>query len=383
MIKPRLSRREALKLLGSMPLVASAAIAQNSNDAVPAASPGAQAQPGAQPARPPGRVVTHFDGPLTPSPTAIPGGKPLLTLFALSLQWATDWDEAADTAAQAGWPAIAWTVRRRSRGNANVLPENVARDLPKTVAAAKKAGLQVPILMTAIQDDPQYIEPLLDAMSKLGLRLYQITPPLGRYDYTKDLQPQLDVWKPRIDALAKLNEKYGTTASYHTEGSATLMGGGGWDLWLLLRDYDPKYIGMDLSLGHCTMKGGPELWELIRYAHKNTLAIACNDIRWVKKTDPVGGPRRSDPSESWPWTAEYVVPGTGMVNFQDHFAYLKSIGYAGPLIHYSEYFIDVPGASKPANLLQPNIPTEMPKELYISNVRRDCEFYSKTLAGAG
>src|SRR3954470_4105508 len=62
----------------------------------------------------------QVEGVLTPSPTMVPGGKPLLTLYSISLQWATDYDEAADTAAKAGWPAIGWTVR----DGGSVLPEN-------------------------------------------------------------------------------------------------------------------------------------------------------------------------------------------------------------------------------------------------------------------
>jgi sugar phosphate isomerase/epimerase len=152
---------------------------------------------------------------------------------------------------------------------------------------------------------------------------------------------------------------------------------------MAIRDFDPKYVGMDLDLGHATMKGGPEVWELFRFAHKNILSIASKDIRWAKKTDTPQGPRRSDPSEDWPWTAEYVVPGTGMVNFKAAFEYMKAIGFAGSFLHYSEYFVDVPGASKSVSLLRPNVPKEVPKELYISCIRRDYDFFSKMLAQAG
>lgn len=349
----RRSRREILKALGSAPLTA-VTFAQQ---------------------RRPRAIV---EGVATPSPTAVPGGKPLLTLYSLSLQWA-DYDEAADTAAKAGWPAIGWTAR----GGGHVLPENVARDLPKAVAAAKKAGLQTPIIVTPVRDvETPYAEAYLETMSKLGLRYYQ-APPLGHYDYTKDLQPQLDAWKPRLEAVAKLNEKYGTTAVYHVEGGAGNIGGGVWDLWLAIRDIDPRYVGMDYDLGHATMKGGPEAWESIRYAHKNILSIASKDIRWARKTDPPQGPRRSDPSEDWPWTAEYVVPGTGMVNFTAAFQYLKSIGFAGSFLHYSEYFVTAPGATHPVSLLRPKVPNEVPKDLYVTSLRRDHDFFAKLLADVG
>jgi len=348
------SRRDALKRLGAASSFSVAAFAQQRGGRRP-----------------------QVDGVVTPSPTAVAGGKPLLTLYSLSLKWA-GYEEAAETAAKSGWPAIGWTVR----GGGHVLPENVVRDLPKAVAAAKNAGLQVPIIITPIRGtESPYAEAYLDTMSKLGLRYYQ-APPLGQYDYTKDLQPQLDVWKPRIEKLAKLNEKYGTTAVYHVEGGAGNIGGGGWDLWLAIRDFDTKYVGMDLDLGHTTMKGGPEVWELIRFAHKNVLAFASKDIRWAKKTDPAQGPRRSDPSEDWPWAAEYVAPGTGMVNFKAAFEYMKAIGFAGSFLHYSEYFVNVPGG-KPVSLLRPNVPKDVPKELYIGSLRRDFDYYSKMLTQAG
>lgn len=354
--KSRASRRDAVKLLGAASWLAADSSAQQRG----------------------GRGRPHFDGVLTPSPTAVPGGKPVLTLYSISLQWA-DYDEAASTAVQAGWPAIGWTVR----GGGHVLPENVARDLPKAVGAAKKAGLQVPIIITPIRDaESPYAEAYLHTMSKLGLRYYQ-APPLGQYDYTKDLQPQLDVWKPRIERLSKLNEKYGTTAVYHVEGGAGNIGGGGWDLWLAVKDFDPKYVGMDVDLGHATMKGGPEVWELLRYTHRNTLSIASKDIRWAKKTDPAQGPRRSDPSDDWPWTAEYVPPGAGMVNFKAAFEYMKAIGFAGSFLHYSEYFVNVPGAKQPVSLLRPNVPKDVPKDLYIASLRRDHDFFSQMLVDAG
>jgi hypothetical protein len=43
----------------------------------------------------------------------------------------------------------------------------------------------------------------------------------------------------------------------------------------------------------------------------------------------------------------------------------------------------VSGASQPINIPRPNVSKDMPKELYISNVRRDYDFYSKTMTEAG
>ena len=57
-------------------------------------------------------------------------------------------EEAVAVAAEAGCKAIAWTVRQ----GAHMLPANVERDLPKAVELAHKAGLDTPMLITALNE---------------------------------------------------------------------------------------------------------------------------------------------------------------------------------------------------------------------------------------
>src|SRR2546428_13977328 len=119
------SRRDVLKLLSVAPLLSTAAFSQQRGG---------------------GRSRPQVEGVVTPSPTALPGGKPLLTLYSISLQWA-DYDEAADTAAEAGSPAIGWTVP----GGGHVSPEDVPRHHPKAAAAPKRVGLPGPIILYALR----------------------------------------------------------------------------------------------------------------------------------------------------------------------------------------------------------------------------------------
>ena len=48
--------------------------------------------------------------------------------------------------------------------------------------------------------------------------------------------------------MLKLNEKYGTTAMYHRHSGPGNVGGGVWDLWLLLKDFDPAYVGINYDV---------------------------------------------------------------------------------------------------------------------------------------
>ena len=124
------SRRDVLKLLGSVPLVAAA-----------------------------GTAVVTARQVATPK-------KARLCLVSRHLQWAGI-EEGIATAAEAGCQAIAWTVR----GGAHILAENVERDLRKAVELTRKAGLDTPMVITAVVDakSPR-AEAILSTMQGLGIR---------------------------------------------------------------------------------------------------------------------------------------------------------------------------------------------------------------------
>ena len=326
------SRREVLKALGALPVAAAMR---------PGEELGAQAQ----------------------APTAAVASAPQLALVSRHVQW-TDMEEGASVAADAGFHAIAWTVRP----GAHMLPENVERDLPRAVEIARKAGLATPMLITAINDaNTPRAEAILDTMRKVGITRYRA--PNFRYDYSKELQPQWEALKPRIAGLAKLNEKYGTTAMFHTHSMAGAVGGGVWDLWLLLKEYDPKIVGLNYDIGHATVRGGTEWIETSHFAHRHVQALSLKDFHWVK--------RSNTPPDVWPWIAQFVPPGQGMVNFRDVFTYFKSAGFSGPIEVYFEYMADL-GNGQSMNMLGTDYGTwklEMPKAQFVSLFKRDVQFY--------
>jgi len=333
------SRREALKVLGAVPLAASAVYA----DATQASQN--------RPAGPP--VNTQ------------------LCLVSRHLQW-TDVEQGAAAAAEGGCKAVAWTIR----GGAHILPENVERELPRAVAAARKAGLETPMAITAIVDaKSERAEAILDTMRNLGIRHYRA--PSFRYDYNAELLPQLEALKPRIASLAALNEKYGTTAMYHTHSASGNIGGGVWDLWMVLKDFDPQFVGLNYDLGHATIRGGTGWVETSHFAHRHVRGLSLKDFRWVKG----GGGRRGTGG----WTAEMVPGGEGMVDFAGMLGYFKSAGFVGPVELYQEYSVPVPGRPEPVNMLGTDYGTwklEMPKVDWISLLKRDVTFYSNALREA-
>jgi sugar phosphate isomerase/epimerase len=301
-----------------------------------------------------------------------PSARSPLCLVSRHLQW-TDVEEGAATAAEAGCRAVSWTVRR----GAHIVPDNVERELPRAVRVAHDAGLETPMVITAIVDArSDRVEAILDTMRSLGIRHYRAAT--FRYDYSGNLSAQLEALKPRIAGLARLNEKYGTVAMYHTHSGLGNVGGGVWDLWMVLNGFDPQLVGLNYDLGHATIRGGVGWMETSRIAHRFVHGLSLKDFRWVKGADG----RRS----SGAWSAVMVPPGEGMVDFAGMLAYFKSAGFAGPIELYQEYRVDVAGRAEPVNMLGTDYGTwklEMPKAQYVSLLKRDVTFYTKALHDAG
>lgn len=92
-----------------------------------------------------------------------------ICVFSKHLHWA-DYPEMAKIAAAIGFDGIDLTVRPEG----HVLPEKVAEDLPRAVDAVRKAGLDVYMLTTAINDPGHpHTEAILRTAGKLGIGYYR------------------------------------------------------------------------------------------------------------------------------------------------------------------------------------------------------------------
>ncbi len=299
--------------------------------------------------------------------------KPKLAIVSRHLQW-TDWQSGVEVAQELGYPGIIWTVRR----GAHVEPENVARDLPEIVAATRAAGLAVPMIITRIRDvNAPLIESMLETFSSLGITRYRAGTP--RYDYSKSFPYQYDAFRKDLEALEQLNAKYGVTACFHTHSSTGSLGGVGWDLWMVMKDLDPRYIGINFDIGHIVARTGVG-WRDIAHAARNHIqSISLKDVRaWVRQENPRPG--------TWPWGREFVPPGEGMVAFDDFFEFLYTTGFSGPMEVYHEYQAPIPGSDARINMLGSsygNWDLEVPRDYYLSLLARDVRFYKSALRNAG
>lgn len=334
----KVSRRTVLKAVGSIPVAAAAAAV--------------------------GAPRLHADAATAQVPTQAGAAAPLrkLALVSRHIEWAS-MEEGAAVAAEAGFKAVAWTCRNA----AHILPENVERELPRAMEIARANGLTVPMLITNVSDaNSARAEAVLGTMQQVGITRYRA--PGYSYDLTKDVQPQWDEMRRRLDGLVKLNEKFGTRAMFHTQSGPGSVGGGLWDIWTLVKDYPVHLLGINYDVGHNTVRGGTEWVTTVRFAHQHIGALSLKDMHWVKRTDA--------PANQYPWRHEFIVPGTGMVNFRDIFTYMKSVNFDGPMEMYFEYLVDL-GGGRSMNMLGSRIgwKLEMPKAQFTALLKRDVDFY--------
>ena len=288
---------------------------------------------------------------------APPAGETLpICIFSKHLQWA-DWSEAARFAKDIGFDGIDLTVR----AGGHVLPERVEQDLPKAVDAIRKAGLPVTMITADIVDaQTPHADAVLRTASGLGIHHYRWGG--FTYSYDRDIAQQLDALKPRVHALAELNAKYNMCAMYHTHSGPRQVGAPIWDVWMLVRDEDPRYVSINYDIGHATVEGGYGGWiDSAHLVRKHMRGIALKDFRWTH-------------NEKSGWAPEWCPVGEGMVNFAGFFEILKTAKFSGPVQLHFEYPLGGAEAGKRQFTI--------PRDQIAASMRHDLEYMRKLMVQA-
>ena len=106
-------------------------------------------------------------------------------------------------------------------------------------------------------DNPE-IEKILGTASELGITHYRMG--YLNYDPSKTIKESLNVHKKTMESLEKINRKFNIHGEYQNH-SGTRVGGPVWDLYWILKDTDPAYIGCQYDIRHATCEGG-QSWPI-------------------------------------------------------------------------------------------------------------------------
>ena len=246
-----------------------------------------------------------------------------LCVFTKCLQY-LNYERLAQTLAKAGYNGADLSVR----DSGHVQPEKVKSDLPRLVKTLQKEGISTPMMVTTIIDaKDKYTESILATAAEMGIQHYRMG--YINYDKTKTIPQNIDIVKRSFEQLEKLNRKYDIHGSYQNH-SGTRVGGPVWDLYLLVKDLDPQYIGVQYDIRHAICEGG-QSWSLgMELLAPWIKSCPIKDFIWQKTGNH--------------WQIQDMPLGYGMVDFDAFLRKYVELKLSGPFSIHLEY--DLGGADK-------------------------------------
>lgn len=226
--------------------------------------------------------------------------------------------EAARIVAECGYGGMDYTVRT---GQPHVLPAKAAEELPRAIDAARAAGLKVEMITTEITSArAEHTETLLRTAAKHGVKVYR----LGNFNYDTKLgiTGTFEKLQPALKELAALNASLGIHGAIQNHAGPR-VGGPVWDLYHLLKDIDPRALGVQYDIRHAIVEGA-QSWPL-------ALRLLAP---WIRCTDIKDFKWQQSPGKA---VIENVPLGEGVVPFDAYFKLAKELGVGGPISMHLEY----------------------------------------------
>ena len=211
-----------------------------------------------------------------------------LDAYSRTLHWLRTPQEVAEACHQIGNPSVDLTIRP---GSGHVDPAKVKTDLPVFVKGLRDNGIDVTMIAPNILDaEDQYAEETLDAASALGIRFYWWGT--YRFDESKPYWPQLDALKPKVEKIARLNEKYGMKGMAHPRDGAASVSGAFFDLLYVLKNFDPRWVSFQYDTHHLMQAFDSGWVEQLRLGTPYIGGFVWKDIMIEMADSP-------NPDEAW------------------------------------------------------------------------------------
>ncbi len=207
-----------------------------------------------------------------------------------------------------------------------VTPENCRVELPKAARLFAEEGLCIPLVTTPgdfVSLDSPNVEDVFVACAEAGVKLIK----LG-YWYLEgnDYWGTLDRCRRRLEGFASLAEKTGVKALVHNHSGLT-MGLNSAAVMHILKDFDPKLVGVFTDVGHLSIVGEP--YPLAFAMVKDYMAaLAFKDLVKVKQPQADG---------TFTWGIDVWPLGMGLGNFPQVMQLLKDMDFQGPISFHCEY----------------------------------------------
>lgn len=228
------------------------------------------------------------------------------------------WGDLGAAVKTMGYAGVDLTVRP----GGHVLPERVAEDLPKAVAAIRDGGSEVHMLTTGLlRADEPAARPTVMAARAVRVTLLKA----GYYRYAfKDVRAELEAAVRSFAGLARLAAETGVTFGYHNH-SGSYVGAAMWDTVQLVEPVPPAAAGYYFDIRHAVVEGGDAGWRLGTHLVSRRLRmLGAKDFYWDRRADGR-------------WQIVDCPLGEGMVPWPSFFAEIAKTGFDGPVTVHVEY----------------------------------------------
>lgn len=248
---------------------------------------------------------------------------PIVVFSKVYQEISLDFEKAADMTAAAGLHGIDCPVRP----GGEIEPDRAAEDMPRYAEILRRRGVAMRLLTTGIvETSSPFAERILRTARQLGITHYR----LGPWRIPKSGDVDLARIRAQLKDLAALNREIGVTAVAQNH-SGNFVGGDLSQMFEIVKDFDPREIGVAFDLGHAIVTHGDE-WP----AHYKRLAPHIQ-VAYVKD---VKRPK------------QFVALGEGEFGTTDWFARLRRLPLTTPISLHIEYDWSA-GAPKTAEALLP------------------------------
>jgi sugar phosphate isomerase/epimerase len=283
--------------------------------------------------RPPGLTRRHFlaGAAVAACSCALPGSAaeasalPIVVFSKVYQTLHLNYEEAAEVTESAGLDGIDCPVRP----GGEILPENVATELPAYAAALGRRKLKIGLLTTGITGPASpHTESVLAAARKLDIPCYRLG--FIPREEGQAVAGQIESVKQQLRELAPLNRRIGLGAlfqNHSSTGKNSYLGGNLEELHNLVKDFDPAQIGVAFDIGHALVVHGDD-WKGWFEKLKPHIRIV-----YIKDVKRGGG---------------WVPFGEGEISQVGYFPLLRKMNYRAPISLHLEYDWGGPQKTRPA-----------------------------------
>ncbi|MBO3801104.1 MAG: sugar phosphate isomerase/epimerase family protein [Thermoproteota archaeon] len=221
-------------------------------------------------------------------------------------------------AKEIGFDGIDLTVR----SNGYIKPSAVKEKLPEAISIITSKGLSVPMITTEITSVREpYAKEVFEVSSELGVKYLKLG--YWKYNGFGFLKKQINEVRKELKNIEELSKKCNITSVIHTH-SGMFMTAEPTVVWLILKGFNPNFVGAYLDPGHMVVEGGLAGWMMgMDILSKKVKVVSIKDYAWFKIEEK--------------WNVQTVPLGDGLVPWKSVFEILKKINFKGPISIHSEY----------------------------------------------